>query len=49
MEVPECQVHLSRQQLDALTAAHDILAPSNYNGLDIYVQVRQTVFDVTQQ
>ena len=49
VEVPECQVHLSRQQLDALTAAHDILAPSNYNGLDIYVQVRQTVFDVTQQ
>ena len=49
VEVPECQVHLSRQQLDALTAAHDILAPSNYNGLDIYVQVRQTVFDITQQ
>lgn len=49
VEVPECQIHLSRQQLDALTTAHDILAPSNYNGLDIYVQVRQTLFDITQQ
>ena len=39
VEVPDCQVHLSKQQLDAPTAAHDILVPSNYNGLDIYVCV----------
>jgi len=43
VEVPECQVDLTSQQLDALAAAHDVLAPSDYNGLDIYVEVRQTV------
>ena len=48
VEVPECQVQLNEQQLDALNA-HDVLASSEYNGLDIYVQVRQTVFDGMQQ
>ena len=38
LEVPGCQVDLTSQQLNALAAAHDVLAPNDYNGLDIYVE-----------
>ena len=46
VDIPECHPQLSREQIDAITA-HNVLAPSSYNGLDIYVQVRQSLLDMS--
>lgn len=47
VDIPECHPQLSRQQIEAIRRTHDVLTPSSYNGLDIYVQVRQCLLDIS--
>lgn len=43
VEVPELNIHLTTAQEQLLQSQHPSLAPSDYNGLDIYISVREVV------
>ena len=43
VEVPELTIHLTDLQQQQLQGRHSSLAPSDYNGLDIYISVREEV------